>query len=433
MTTLSERIEPFCGVHYDPAVVGDLASVVAPPYDLIGEARQRELYERSPFNAVRLELGRDADRYVAARDTYGEWLRNGALHRAAKPAVYLYTQRFEIAGRTIARHGFVARVRAEEYARDRILAHERTFAAAKEDRLRLLAATETNVSSVFGLYAGEHSALNRLCDSALNLAPQIVLTDDLKIHNELRAIESREEIAIVQRELASARVLIADGHHRYETALAYRRIRRRREPAAPPKPFDYVMMTLVGCKDPGLIILPTHRVVHHLDAPTAASFAARAREHFEVESFSDREQLVLALRDHSRGALAVALREGAAMLLLSLKDARALEAAMPNEAAEVRGLDVTMLHALVLDHLCGLGPDAIQAGGIIDYTIDARAAVDAALGGRADGAFLMNPPSIDDVERVCDAGATMPEKSTYFYPKLLTGLVMNPLVDPPLP
>lgn len=433
MTAEGERIEPLCGLLYDPSVVGDLARVVAPPYDLIGDARQRELYERSPFNVVRLEFGRDADRYTVARETLAAWLRDGALRRAPRPAIYLYTQRFEIEGRTTARHGLVARIRVEEYRRGRILPHERTFPAAKEDRLKLLTAIETNVSSIFGLYSGEHPALDRLRDIALNRAPQIALTDDLRIQNELRAIESREEIATIQRELATPRVLIADGHHRYETALEHRAIRRASVSTAPLQAFDYVMMTLAACNDPGLVILPTHRVVHHLDRARAMDFAGHAREHFVVESFSDRDQLIRALKDRGRGALAVALRQGCAMYLLSLKDSRAIESALPNEVREVRSLDVSILHALVFEHIFGLGAAEIRAGGNIDYTIDARAAVDVALGGSADGAFLMNPPSINDVERVCDAGATMPEKSTYFHPKLLTGLVMNPLDSPPGP
>ncbi|MGH7948919.1 MAG: DUF1015 family protein, partial [Candidatus Binataceae bacterium] len=175
MTAHGERIEPFRALHYDPAVVGDLARVVAPPYDLIDEARQRDLYARSPFNVVRLELGRDVDRYEAARATLAAWLRDGVLRRASRPAIYLYTQRFESEVCTIARHGLVARIRVEDYERGRILPHERTFPAARRDRLKLLTAIETNVSSIFGLYAGQHNALGELRESVLRRAPLVAM------------------------------------------------------------------------------------------------------------------------------------------------------------------------------------------------------------------------------------------------------------------
>ncbi len=257
-------------------------------------------------------------------------------------------------------------------------------------------------------------------------APIRQVTDDLEINNELRAIEAPDEIAAVQRALDSSRVLIADGHHRYETALEYRRQMRAAEgnPAAL-KPYDYVMMTLVACDDPGLVILPTHRLVRRLPREAIESFDSRARELFVVESFADPAQFRTRLAEAGRGALGVALAGHGALYTIRLKDPGAI-AGVPEP---VRELDVSILHRLVLQPIFGLDPDAIKAGGNIEYTIDAESALEAVASGRADGAFLMNPPSIADVVRVSDAGATMPEKSTYFYPKLLTGLVMNPLFD----
>ncbi len=267
--------------------------------------------------------------------------------------------------------------------------------------------------------------------------PLIDLVDDLGIRNQLRAIEAPAEIAAVQRELAAPRVLIADGHHRYETALNYRRARRAEHDSPALQPFDYVMMALVATDDPGLVILPTHRVVKRLAADAIASFAARAREQFEVEEVDDPAAMLARLKEPGRGLLGVALRGAASPArkmtawILKLKDSAALAAALPGVPREVRELDVSILHALVFDRIFSLGAEEIRAGGGIEYTIDARGALDAVREGRADGAFLMQPPSIRDVELVSDAGATMPEKSTYFYPKLLTGLVMNPLDDEP--
>ncbi len=429
MSGLGKRIEPFRALMYNRKIVGDPSHVVAPPYDLIGAARQNQLYERSPYNVVRLELGREADRYVAAEKTLAEWLASGVLERSARPAIFQYTQTFDVEGRLLHRTGYIARVRLEEFDRGRILPHEKTFPAAKEDRLRLLTALQINTSSIFGLYSGSHPELDRLREQVAAREPLIDLVDDLGIRNELRLIEAPEEIAVVQQELESPRILIADGHHRYETALNYRRALRHENPSSEPAPYDYTMMTLVACDDPGLVILPTHRVVKSLPASAIATFTQRAREVFEVEEIAHRDQFRARLNDSGTGAIGVALKGNPNYLILRLRSSGTMEAAMPDAPAEVRRLDVSILHALVFDRIFGLRADEIRKGGNIEYTIEIGGALGAVAQGHADGAFLMNPPSIDDVERVSDAGATMPEKSTYFHPKLLTGLVMNPLFD----
>jgi uncharacterized protein (DUF1015 family) len=431
MSALGERIEPLRALLYNPAVAGDPARLVAPPYDLIGAERQRELYERSPFNIVRLELGRGADRYGEAAATLRDWLQRGVLVRAAAPAIYLYTQTFELDARTRRRDGFIARIRLEEFARGRILPHEGTFPAAKEDRLKLLTAIRTNTSSIFGLYSGAHPELDRLRGTVAARPALIDLVDDLAIRNQLRAIETPAEIAVIQRALGAPHLLIADGHHRYETALNYRRERRRSENPVAPQSFDYTMMTLVACNDPGLVILPTHRVVRALDPAGLARFCERARQWFDIEEFDTPAAMRARVAAAGRGALGLALRSQPRLLVLLLRDLATLADELPDSPAEVRELDVSILHTLVFDRIFGLRAGDIRKGGNIEYTIDASAALDAVRAGRADGAFLMNPPSIGDVERVSDAGATMPEKSTYFHPKLLTGLVMNPLDNAP--
>jgi uncharacterized protein (DUF1015 family) len=426
---LGQRIEPFRALMYNRQLTGEPARVVAPPYDLIGAARQNQLYERSPYNVVRLELARETDRYGAAEKTLADWLAAGVLERPARPAIFQYTQTFDVEDRLLHRTGFIARVRLEEFDRGRIVPHEKTFPAAKEDRLRLLTALQINTSSIFGLYSGAHPELDRLRDRVAAREPLIDLVDDLGIRNELRSIEAGAEIAIIQRELEAPRILIADGHHRYETALNYRRARRHENASREPEPCDYTMMTLVACDDPGLVILPTHRVVKSLPAEAIATFTQRAREAFNVDEIAHRDEFRARLNDSGAGAIGVALKGIPNYLILRLRGKSAMEAALPDAPAEVRGLDVSVLHALVFDRIFGLRADEIRKGGNIEYTIEIGGALGAVAGGHADGAFLMNPPSIQDVERVSDAGATMPEKSTYFHPKLLTGLVMNPLFD----
>jgi uncharacterized protein (DUF1015 family) len=428
MNSPGNRLEPFAAMIFNRARCGRPEDVVAPPYDLIDPKRQDELYARSPYNVVRLELNREADPYEAAAATLGRWIADKTVERAPRPAIYSYTQRFEVAGRPLARHGLITRIRLEEFANGGILPHEKTFPKAKEDRLRLLTATRTNISPIFGLYPSGDTALASLVDAVGLRPPMFEVKDDLGIVNEIRAIDAPAEIATVQNALAKARILIADGHHRYETALEYRR--RRRAAAGNPETvqaYDYVMMTLVAFDDPGLVILPTHRVVNELPAAAVATFETQARKAFDIDNYTDLAKMKAALAADGHGALGVALRGDRALRILRLRDRVALEAALPDAPKAVRELDVSILHALVFDAIFGIKPDAVRLGGNIQYTIDAPAALAAVASGSAAGAFLMNPPTVHDVERVCGAGATMPEKSTYFYPKLLTGLVMNPL------
>src|SRR5258708_15273039 len=288
MNALGKRIEPFSALLYNRKIVGDPARVVAPPYDLIGAARQNQLYERSPYNIVRLDLGREADRYAAAEKTLADWIAARVLVRAERPAIYQYTQSFDVEGRLRHRTGFIARVRLEEFSSGRIVPHERTFPAPKEDRLSLLTALQVNTSPIFALYPSTRPELDNLRAQVASREPLIDLVDDLGIRNELRAIDAFGEIAIIQRELESPRLLIADGHHRYETALNYRRARRHENASSDPEPYDYTMMTLVACSDAGLVILPTHRVVKAINREALAAFPTLAREICNVGELANR-------------------------------------------------------------------------------------------------------------------------------------------------
>ncbi len=430
MAQISHRIEPFRGLLYDPSRAGPLRDVIAPPYDLIDAAMQARLYERSPYNIVRIELARNPDRYAASARALRSWIEAGVLRRAAQPSLYFYTQRFAIASLRLSRTGLIVRLKLEPFASGRIRPHERTFPAAKEDRMRLLTATETNVSPIFGLYAGRHPELDALRERVAAREPLFSASDDLGIENQLREISDGSEIELIQRALESPRVLIADGHHRYETALEYRRRRRATDgDPAELRPYDYTLATLVASDDPGLVILATHRVVKTLDSTALASFAGRAAEQFTIEPMPDRDQLRRRLHEAGGGAIGVALKNDPALRLLRLRDRAAMASILPAAPPAVRELDVSILHGAIFERIFGIGGEAVRAGGNLEYTIDFDGALNSVAAGGADGCFLMNPPSIGDVERVSDAGATMPEKSTYFFPKLATGLVLNPVYD----
>lgn len=448
MNQLEPRIQLFPALIFNRERAGRLDELIAPPYDLIDGARQEQLYARSPNNIVRLELNRDPDPYASAAATLAGWLANGTLQRT-HPAIFLYTQTFELDGHKFTRSGWVVRIRLEEFTAGRILPHERTFPKAKEDRLRLLAATRANISSVFGLYPSGNKELEALMAELVNRPPILEATDDLGILNQVRAADSPAEINIIQRALEPVRVLIADGHHRYETALEYRR-RSRAHSDTPPLavgeaplpvhsmvredkgesstllPDDYVMMTLVAFNDPGLVILPTHRVIQRLSGEQIKAYESRIRDKFAVEEFDDADAMLAQLQSRGRGHIGAAVR-GSRPSIVHLRNPDYMSRALPEAHAEVRKLDVAVLHALILDEILGITSQMVSSGENISYTIDGSAALAGVGSGTAAAAFLLSPPTVYDVEKVSNAGATMPEKSTYFYPKLQTGLLINPL------
>jgi uncharacterized protein (DUF1015 family) len=293
--------------------------------------------------------------------------------------------------------------------------------------LRLLEAIRVNTSSIFGLYPAKNHALSELLDRVAERAPLLAATEDAGTIDEIRSIDAPDELNLIHQALAGTRILIADGHHRYETALEYRRRRRAAEKPSETQPYDYVMMTLVAFDDPGLIILPTHRLVRHLPEEAIATFARHAAEQFHVEEFADSALMLTALETRGRGAIGVALRDYSRPQLLTLKNKDVLDTLPTDAPPVVRRLDVSVLHSLILDRIFGVKPEAVRQGGNIEYTIDAQGALAEVAAKRAAGAFLINAPTVGDIERVSAVGATMPEKSTYFFPKLITGLLLNPL------
>ena len=424
MNQLGPRIQPFPALIFNRERAGRLEELIAPPYDLIDEARQEALYARSPYNIVRLELNRDPDPYESAAATLTRWMADGILERM-HPAIFLYTQTFRLDKRNFIRNGWVVRIRLEEFAGGRILPHERTFPKAKEDRLRLLAATHANISSVFGLYPSGNKELQALTAEVTYRPPALEATDDLGILNQVRVVSSPEEIKSIQHALEPARVLIADGHHRYETALEYRR-RLARHAAGSSHSADYVMITLVAFNDPGLVILPTHRVIKDLTSEQIKTYETRIREKFAVDEFSNNDAMFAQLGSRGRGHIGAALR-GLRPGIVHLRDQDYKSHALPDAHDEVPKLDVAVLHALILDEMLGITPQMVRNGDNVSYLTDASSALEDVVSGAAAGAFLLCPPTVYDVEKVSSAGATMPEKSTYFYPKLQTGLLMNPL------
>ena len=383
-------------LRYDTARVGDLSRVIAPPYDVITPEEQEALYARSPWNVIRLILPREEDRGASASRTLRAWVDERVLVRDPEPALYLYAQEYTLPdGSRRRRDGVLCRLRLEAFARAVVRPHERTLPGPKADRLRILRATGANLSAIFGLYARPGEAVRDLLD----VREQPLL--DLRGGHRLWRITDPARVERFVGALANETIVIADGHHRYETALAYRDEQRGNEAA------EWVLAYLVNMEEEGVVILPTHRLVRG-PIPPAAEVLAGVAPWFDVvaaEGARRAGEIDLVVPGH-RHRLRV--RPGA-------------PDALPGVPAAVRKLDIAVLHELVLSRALGLGVDRL------DYTHDDRDAVARVERGEFSAAFLLNAPTIGQVRDVCFAGDLMPEKSTYFYPKLASGLVFSPV------
>lgn len=421
--------QPLQAIIYQPALAGEAA--FAPPYDVIDATQLAALRAASPYNVSRLILGPTLDAedwHDAAAATLQQWLAEGALRRVARPAYYGYQQTFALPdGRRATRSGLLGRLRLTSWGQG-IHRHEHTRARAREDRLRLLRATRCNLSPVFGLAADPDGAL---CGHlAPPQRPWLDYTDADGVRQVAWPIYDPAQVAAIGRALAGREVVIADGHHRYETALAYRDERRRAEgDPAGERSYDYVLVYLAALEDPGLCILPTHRVIApgpHLDP---AALLRGLQADFALTRCDDVGALLRSLGELRDDGPAFACCLGAAgSWLLTPHDPSTLRQHLGQGLpAELAALDVVALQRLILEPRLGISVQDLVQGERVWYTIDALQAQRAVQEGRAGAAFLLNPTTVAQVWQAAIHGVTMPQKSTYFHPKLLTGLVLNPL------
>jgi uncharacterized protein (DUF1015 family) len=426
---------PFRGVRYDVARVGTLSDVVAPPYDVINPALQDRLYRASEYNVIRLELNREEPgdteaqgRYARASRFLRDWLRQGILREEDHAALYLYEQTFEVEGTTHTRRGFLGRVRLEPFGQGKIYPHEQTLSGPKADRLALYHATGFNLSPIFGLYPDADGDVLRTVESGLRDRTPLVATDHLGVENRLWVVDDQKVQAAVRGMVAAKPVFIADGHHRYETGLRYRDERARAgELSGDDDPANFCMMMLVGMSDPGLLILPTHRLVSGFPGLTAETMADRLAPHFEVTITGEGEAGCRATwqaieESGDQDVLGFGTVSDGRWLLARLRSDEAMDRLAPEHSPEWRNLGVSVLHVLVLDSLlASLGKPSCRYVHLLGEVLD-----DVAARG-CDLASLVPPARMEHVEAIASGLETMPPKSTYFYPKLLTGLVLNPL------
>jgi uncharacterized protein (DUF1015 family) len=416
------EIQPLRALRYDPRVVGSLEAVAAPPYDVIDDAQRAELVRRSPFNVVEIDLPRvnGGDPYLHAQTTLEAWQQQGVLVREREPSLWVLTQDYTGPdGRALTRHGFFCRVRVDDYGAGRIRPHERTHPGPKEDRLRLTRATRANLSPIFSLFPDPDDRAWKALAPATKEAPFGTASDADGTVNRIWRVDDPDAIAEVQSALAEAELLIADGHHRYETAHAYA------DEIGGEGEHRYVLMFLCSLSDPGLTIFPTHRLLNGLDEHRRQALRQVIEQDFdavevelsELEPEQDAPGIVFGYLD----------ARDRRPLRLILRDESIADEALPGRSEAYRRLDTAVLEALVLRGALGMSEDDIAEQRGLSYSRTFEEAVRSVETGAAEAAFFMRPTPVDQVREVAEAGESMPPKSTYFFPKIPTGLVFNVL------
>ena len=443
-------IEAFRGLRYNLGHVGSLSDVVCPPYDVISPELQNQLYKKHPAHFVRLELNRDEpgdseqfNKYTRAARFLRNWRQEGVLQTDPDPALYVYHQTFSTDGQEFTRRGFMGRVRLERFGQGKIYPHEETHAAAKQDRLLLTKACQANLSQIFGLYPDPENEAQNLLEEAVAGQTPLTATDHLGVVHRLWPVTNVETIGRVATVMDPRPMFIADGHHRYETACNYRDWLEEREgPLDPSHPANFVLMQCVSMNDPGLLVLPTHRLFRGIPPITAEKLAEKLADCFTVDLAGTGAEAAAGIWKEIEAAgqqerLALYTAQDDSWLLATINDAgRARMARLAAEhSVDWQGLGVAILHRLVMEDLLKQTslPKPMYVHSVEEVikglkhgdTAGRDATGQMGSGGRFELAALVMPATVDHVRAISEHGERMPAKSTYFYPKLLSGLVVH--------
>ncbi len=419
-------IVPFRALRYDTAKAGSPESLCCPPYDIIPPARQAEMEAESPYNVIRLERPLGEDCYRRAGETLKSWRDGGILKQDEAPAFYRYSIRFDDRGTQRTLSGFLARVKLAAFSENVVLPHEETLSKDKSDRFSLMEATFCNISPVYGLYRDDDGRVERLLTrGASTPAADFTMPDDTR--HSLTPVTDPTLTKALSEAFSDKQIIIADGHHRYETALDFERARRAENPRLPyDDPCSYIMMMLVSFHHPGLVVWPTHRLVKGFPDFDAAMFTGKLLADFHVKRHAGLSYIEETLLEtpHTVGLYA----GGDGFWTIAPRDpAGALRRALPDKSEAYRGLEVSLLHSLLLEPYFGIDRENLAAQKNLTYTRSLDEALDSVRQGLSQAAFLLPPTRIADIAAVSAHGERMPQKSTYFYPKLITGLTINPL------
>lgn len=431
------EIFPFKALRYDPHQV-KLGDVVTQPYDKITPEMQSRYYDLSPHNLVRIILGKGGDTdtpefnvYTRASEYLHDWRAGGILKQDLEPSFYVYSQTFTVPGtRDLSeRRGLIVRGRLHEYSEGVVFRHEQTLAKPRQDRLNLLRATKAHFGQIFMLYSDPEATVESLLAKKTEEEPEASVLDEYEVLHRVWRIGDKGLVSAIQQAMKDKQLLIADGHHRYETALAYRDERRVAAGAViHDAPYEFVMMTLVRMESRGLVILPTHRIVHGLPTFDREQMLEGAKRFFDIDRIDlrteSRSATTLLEEAGGNGTAFVAVTRQGPYLMRAKK--RAITEALASVSAHQRELDVIQLHKIMLERVLGISEEAIRNQEHIKYERDAFEAISWVRQG-ANVAFLMNPARIDQVRQIAFSGEVLPQKSTDFYPKLLSGLAIYAL------
>ncbi|VAX19187.1 hypothetical protein MNBD_NITROSPINAE02-610 [hydrothermal vent metagenome] len=442
------KVNPFKGIRYNPRAIPDLIEALAPPYDVISPEMQDELYESHDKNVVRLILGKtyetdtdSSNRYTRAAKYLDGWLDTNDLIREEKPAIYLYAQDYELKGAKLRRVGFMCRRSIEPFG-ESVFRHERTLSGPKVDRLNLTRACKMNFSPVFGLYTDPEHVLDKMWEVIMSEPPEIKVVDNAGVTHTMWIISESEVIEKVSGFMESKKIVIADGHHRYETALNYRNEMRAKENREGEAEYDYLLMYLSNTDSQGVDVWPTHRILSDVDFISLDVLKDKLKKSFEVCEYStDITPLSSILEDLEKAGengASFGLYAGDQRLFLLTKRVprrspddsdREDEEKKPGEQEQdaLSMLDVSLLQDVIFEKIFGVTKEDVANKKHVTYTVDAKEAIKSVDDGLARFAFLLNAASVDDVMKIALGGGVMPQKSTYFYPKLISGLVFNPL------
>ncbi len=438
-------VKPFRGVRYNPERIDNMQAVVAQPYDRITDELQAEYYNLSPYNIARIIQGKaqEGDRpenpdgpnvYTRAKTYFDRWLAEGVLIRDAQPAYLAYQQTFSVDGQAYSRLGLIAAVELVDFDAGIILPHERTHAGPKQDRLRLLRAMQANTEQIFILYPDEENAVNALIREAVgDREPDIDVIEiwESNVRQRIWRVDDPAILQQIEAELAPKRnLIIADGHHRYSTGLTYRDEQRAKHPDAPRNAaFNFVQATLVSMNDPGLVVLPTHREIHNFTATTPQQILDRAQQYFAINRVDDLDAcLEAANRDPAGHTFGFYGGPGTGFHVLALKDTIDVNDLIASDhSSEWKSLAVSVLHSVLLDQVAQVPAHGIEDKTMIRYHRDPQLAVSNVDSGKGNFVFFVSATKMDQIKAVAAQGEKMPQKSTDFYPKVISGLSMLPL------
>jgi len=416
------EIKPFRAYRYNKELIGDYSKVIAPPYDVIMGEYRDELRNRSPYNCIWVTLGeeikenKEKNLYLEARKNLDKWISEGVIKQDEKPAIYAYEQVYTLAdGKEYTRKGMIPLVKLTPFEDGIVLPHEFTLSGPKIDRLDLLRATEFNTESIFALFKDDSGKVNEILAEKMNSVPDFEAIDDNNVKNRLWAIDDESKVSEIVELMKDKKLFVADGHHRYETHVTY----SKENPKA-----DTMPILLVEMNDPGLVVLPTHRLMYGIKGFDFASFTEELKKWFEVEevSGSPKELEEKLAEKHEKSFIA---RSHSKTVLFTLKDSVDLAQEMPDLVNELRALDVSILHNIVIEKMLGVNAEQIAHKEHIQYVKDFTQAIKKADLEKFNVGFLMNATKKQQVVDSCLAGQKMPQKSTYFYPKIVSGTLFR--------